>query len=679
MRAVFTTVFLVCFAASVFATPTPTPLPYVRQLERFPSPFTDVDGLNTRGLAHDGYRLWVMSQERPPGRLYAISEAGAIDFEQNMLLGSAYALTFDGQNLWANNQNARTIREFRRDFQATGREIDYSGLGWLFTGDVTWDGQFFWFAVLDQGQVPKFVAIDLQGAIVEEFPSPTGEFERAFTYDPRDDTFWIASEQQNRLLWTTRTGTVIQSFRIPPFRSDRETVAGMAISPRTGNLWVTTNASRDAFYEFGIRPGPIVIRAGGVVPLIAPAPRDFTYTAEITAATTLTEVRVFVNGVPYPMTEDPQNPGTWSFTLPAADAPPYGENRFHFWATDGSTTATYPVEGAVSGPFIGAQDSFDFETGPQGWTTATVGSCAPAWELGQVPIDLQNDFKDLPGDQAWATVLGGMYPDDAGERLISPRIRLAPASRLHFWMSQEAEFPFDGMAFALSVDGGPFFLDPNLSFTPALNAPIIDGGNCSLGGGFGWSDADGVPWQRTTVDLSPYADRQVAVAFEFGSDGSVGLDGFQVDDVIFAVAGTPLPATPTPTPEPTRTPQPTPTPTQGVTATPTPTLSPSPGPTTTPGPAGAGILAAGFLDSDLNAATGGNLEIFAFVLRDPFALDVTLDGIPTGLSLTPQGSNVYALSATLGPLGASATLEVGLGIAGTSVLNPEWPFLNVAR
>lgn len=99
--------------------------------------------------------------------------------------------------------------------------------------------------------------------------------------------------------------------------------------------------------------------------------------------------------------------------------------------------------------------------------------------------------------------------------------------------------------------------------------------------------------------------------------------------------------------------------------------------TPTPTPEPIYIHAAGYLDTVLSAAQGGDLKVFAYVSRLVREVEVLYQGIPAGVFLHNDGGGVYTFS-----VGTQPGLPQGrvlLELEGrTAVLDTRlWPYLDV--
>jgi len=157
----------------------------------------------------------------------------------------------------------------------------------------------------------------------------------------------------------------------------------------------------------------------------------------------------------------------------------------------------------------------NFDDGGAGW------SRSGSWEFGMPARNADRNFTAL---EMATTSLIGKYPDGAEAWLISPGINLPPAKTglrlsLSFSESFQLESGHDYGYVKISIDDGRSWV--------ALSAR--DGGS---------------DWRPTRLDLTPYAGRQIKVAFQLRADASLGFRGWSVDNVrIFRETAAPIVAT----------------------------------------------------------------------------------------------------------------------------------------
>lgn len=174
----------------------------------------------------------------------------------------------------------------------------------------------------------------------------------------------------------------------------------------------------------------------------------------------------------------------------------------------------------------------DVEGGDNGWIQGT-GGVGNTWARSQVD--------SASGSWSWHADAPAAISDQA---LISPVLALPGLSELPITLrfenrqSIEANSStvacWDGAILEVSTDGGTNWTQ--LENSVLLSQPYTGTvGNFSQGpnplaGLEAWC-GDPAPWQQSTVDLSDYAGQDVQLRFRIGTDGTVGREGWYIDDI----------------------------------------------------------------------------------------------------------------------------------------------------
>ncbi len=186
---------------------------------------------------------------------------------------------------------------------------------------------------------------------------------------------------------------------------------------------------------------------------------------------------------------------------------------------------TAPAPGDCSiGNQVNTAFSTDFESGPGAWTT---GGNNNSWQLSTTQAN--------SGTTSWHANDPTSVSD---QHLISPPIAL-PANQspltLQFFHRRDIEDNqqvncWDAGILEASTDGGASWnqiLDPAMLTDPYTGT--VSGNTNPLAGLRGWCDFQ--DWTRAIVDIDALAGQTAQFRFRLGSDGSVGAEGWYVDDV----------------------------------------------------------------------------------------------------------------------------------------------------
>ncbi len=175
--------------------------------------------------------------------------------------------------------------------------------------------------------------------------------------------------------------------------------------------------------------------------------------------------------------------------------------------------------------------SYDVESGTQNWTHSSPG--------GQWTDEWHISTEDSHSpSHAWkcGSNSGTNYGNNLDARLISPEIELMPQAELFFWHRMDAEisgsYPdscYDGGIVEIMLEGASewqqiFPVNGYNQYTRASSNSPFPNTACYSGH---------IEWTEEVFDLSSFSG-VVQIRYRFGSDGSVGDEGWFIDDVIFA-------------------------------------------------------------------------------------------------------------------------------------------------
>jgi hypothetical protein len=213
-----------------------------------------------------------------------------------------------------------------------------------------------------------------------------------------------------------------------------------------------------------------------------------------------------------------------SVNITFPDYTPPAEGAYNFVATSGLPADSIPQNDTLRMSLQVFADVYfeDFEAG-NGFYTGDND-----WQWGN-PTNPAGPGAAHSGSNVWSTGLVSNYNVGPLESvLISPGISLDPNAVLSFWQWYSTENTFDGGNVKISSDGGGTWtlITPNNGYTGVLSTAYenpIGGEEAFFGESGGWVQA--------TFDLSAYANSSVIFKFDFGSDNSVALVGWFIDDV----------------------------------------------------------------------------------------------------------------------------------------------------
>ncbi len=215
-------------------------------------------------------------------------------------------------------------------------------------------------------------------------------------------------------------------------------------------------------------------------------------------------------------------------------AEPLAGGRCHWWRVQGDNTCG---TGAWASPFhfatVALRSDFfdDIEAGPGLWTEAVAQGVAH-WHIV--------DSDSHSPTHAWFVEDDDITTDS---RLWNTAaVPLVSGSLLTFWHRFGFESSWDGGVIEISTNGGASWSDlGNDIVSGGYNGTLYSSGN-PLGGRPAWTGSSG-GWEEVVVDLSDYAGQSAHIRWREGCDGSVGAEGWHVDDVLIT---SPLPPNPAP-------------------------------------------------------------------------------------------------------------------------------------
>jgi carboxypeptidase T len=194
-----------------------------------------------------------------------------------------------------------------------------------------------------------------------------------------------------------------------------------------------------------------------------------------------------------------------------------------------STTLTLNVQ-------IGQRETYyavDFEAGESGWTHNAASGWTDQWHL--------STQRSNSPTHSWKCGATGTadYASHMDARLESPSLPLENHAQLVFWHWMESElsgaYPdsaYDAGIVEISVDGGVWTLIEPEGGYPKTTRFTAGGGSPYTGPFAGTPCFAGTfDWQEATFDLGNISGDSLRVRLRFGSDNSVGGEGWYVDDV----------------------------------------------------------------------------------------------------------------------------------------------------
>ncbi|MBN2490838.1 MAG: hypothetical protein JXQ29_08320 [Planctomycetes bacterium] len=226
------------------------------RIKTYPTPNT-----KPRGLAFDGMDLWLASwYKAPTPSIFQINPVtgGVIQsYVAPFTNGTSNGMAWDGATLWLTNE-ANSIYQIDTFRWVVLGSISVPALGSYNPRDLAWDNRThtLWAGYQSSGLIRKHNS--LNGAVLEEFASPYGNFQQGLTWD------------SSCFLWATGGSTKLDVSQIdvtPPFMVLKGVLQGG--TPIQFELTDTTNEVGNLFLVGWSSSGtwPPIMISGKPVPL----------------------------------------------------------------------------------------------------------------------------------------------------------------------------------------------------------------------------------------------------------------------------------------------------------------------------------------------------------------------------------------------------------------------------
>lgn len=192
-------------------------------------------------------------------------------------------------------------------------------------------------------------------------------------------------------------------------------------------------------------------------------------------------------------------------------------------AVSSFTTIPAPGDCQIGSTTLISLDN-DVEAGAGAWTTsAIVGS--DTWAISEA--------RAVSPTHSWKGTDIGSTTDKV---LTSPEIAISSVNlpvtlEFQHWREMEPRTAggcYDGGLLEVSVDGGSYTQVPNTQLLTDPYTGALASGN-PLSGSQAWCGSQ--PFTRSLVDLAPYAGHSIRLRFRQATDGSVGAEGWYIDDI----------------------------------------------------------------------------------------------------------------------------------------------------
>lgn len=204
--------------------------------------------------------------------------------------------------------------------------------------------------------------------------------------------------------------------------------------------------------------------------------------------------------------------GEYSATVPGEDIEE-GTFTYHWVINDfGDNTVTTEehVVDVMTGITVGYEQ--DFESYPTGWVPDGIHEI---WEWGE---PTSGPEEAASGDNVYATILDGAYPEAGGEVLSMPPIDLP-----------------DGEAYLQFKHWYSFYSYSGFTLARVYVKISTDNENWTILGNLGEDNEDSDGWEDGEISLSEYAGQRVYITFDFQTYQNLdNSPGYYLDDVVLS-------------------------------------------------------------------------------------------------------------------------------------------------
>jgi Zn-dependent metalloprotease len=186
-------------------------------------------------------------------------------------------------------------------------------------------------------------------------------------------------------------------------------------------------------------------------------------------------------------------------------------------------TRTFTIQANVTGNYVSPDTLINDGRDPAAYTwTTTVATGGTIFS--------ESPVRSHSGSHAWFAADQATNTD---LMLTSGNLVLDTMSTLSFWHYFETDATYDGGVVEISTDGGSSWQDlgPYMVQNP-YNSNIYQG-TSGIGDRKAFSGSSGGIFIQTVVNLTGFAGVTAKLRFRFGSDNSVGGEGWYIDDVLF--------------------------------------------------------------------------------------------------------------------------------------------------
>ena len=197
------------------------------------------------------------------------------------------------------------------------------------------------------------------------------------------------------------------------------------------------------------------------------------------------------------------------------------------WNRQGAPAAATAQLEYSSGAVTNFADNM--ERGVNGWTTSHAAGGTWDW--------YQTTSASRSPATSWYSLDANGISD---QYLRSPSFTVSANAALSFWHNYDLETDYDGGVVELTSNNGSTWTDiGSLATQNGYDSTIWDGSRSPIATRSAFSGSSG-GFVQTLIPLNSYAGKTVSIRFRLGTDESLGVSGWWVDDVAVVAQWTPI-------------------------------------------------------------------------------------------------------------------------------------------
>ncbi len=407
---------------------------------------------------------------------------------------------------------------------------------WL--ADMTYNPNTGTMYMLEVGGPNGIIVWDPQSCQISGYLMPPwSTSQRGIAYDPMRDLLYVGGwNEQLIYVIDPSTGNILDTLIPPPNLAN---IAGLAYDMNCDLIWIITNSVSDSLGAIDPTTGSLShgpVKVNWTTPSsysgagLAWGPPGFLLAVNQQAQ----EIEV--------LDADGNSQGTCSLSTPVVFGWGIGHewNNQDLWVTNAYTdflTHNFTIPSFSPFPWFCPPPCppvfdhlvlfFDFnECDFNFFSYAPSINCVNDWRWGMYDsFQPPQGCEEIPITNYWGTIIGGMYSNNSGSRLVSPPIDVGENYWLEICHWYDIEHCYDGGNVKISTDNGATWtiIYPCSGYPQPSTSSL----NCFIANEPAFSGSSLV-WVQDYFDLTVYDGQTILIAFDFGSDGTIMNPGWYI-------------------------------------------------------------------------------------------------------------------------------------------------------